>query len=121
MKPRIPYTKPAITEWEVRDATDAAANDHRPLMHTDKHIYLLLGADPEFLGLLTDGLRIAGPYDFEAIDVKALERRIDGVVLPEQPEEPIWAIEVQARRDPAIYAAGAFRRSDPEGDPGHAW
>ena len=72
-------------------------------MHTDKHIYLLLGADPEFLGLLTDGLRIAGPYDFEAIDVKALERRIDGVVLPEQPEEPIWAIEVQARRDPAIY------------------
>ena len=36
-------------------------------MHTDKHIYLLLGADPEFLGLLTDGLRIAGPYDFEAI------------------------------------------------------
>jgi predicted transposase YdaD len=72
-------------------------------MHTDKPIYLLLGADPEFLGLLTDGLRIAGPYDFEAIDVKALERRIDGVVLPEQPEEPIWAIEVQAQRDPAIY------------------
>ncbi len=72
-------------------------------MHTDKHIYLLLGADPEFLGLLTDGLRIAGPYGFEAIDVKALERRIDGVVLPEQPEEPIWAIEVQAQRDPAIY------------------
>jgi hypothetical protein len=49
-------------------------------MHTDKHIDLLLGADPEFLGLLTDGLRIAGPYDFEAIDVKALERRIDGVL-----------------------------------------
>ena len=72
-------------------------------MHTDKHIYLLLGADPEFLGLLTDGLRIAGPYDFEAIDVKALERRIDGVVLPEQTEESIWAIEVQAQRDPAIY------------------
>ena len=72
-------------------------------MQTDKHIYLLLGADPEFLGLLTGGLRIAGPYEFEAIDVKALERRIDGVVLPEQPEEPIWAIEVQAQRDPAIY------------------
>ncbi|MDG4560245.1 MAG: DUF2887 domain-containing protein [Candidatus Competibacter sp.] len=72
-------------------------------MHTDKHIYLLLGADPEFLGLLTDGLRIAGPYDFEAIDVKALERRIDGVVLPAQPDEPIWAIEVQAQRDPVIY------------------
>ena len=26
MKPRIPYTKPSITELEVRYATDAAAN-----------------------------------------------------------------------------------------------
>jgi hypothetical protein len=43
-------------------------------MHTDKQIYLLLGADPEFLCLLTDGLRIDGPYEFEAIDVKAQTR-----------------------------------------------
>ncbi len=26
MKPRIPYTKPSITDLEVRDATDAATN-----------------------------------------------------------------------------------------------
>jgi len=26
MKPRIPYTKPSITDLEVRNATDAAAN-----------------------------------------------------------------------------------------------
>lgn len=71
-------------------------------MHTDKHIYLLLGADPEFLHRLT-GLRIAGRYRFDALDVKALERRIDGVVVPEDEAEPIWAIEVQAWRDPAIY------------------
>ncbi|NEX17722.1 MAG: hypothetical protein C1943_14145 [Halochromatium sp.] len=72
-------------------------------MHTDKQIYLLLGADPEFLCLLTDGLRIDGPYAFEAIDVKALERRIDGVVLPADPAQAIWAIEVQAQKDDAIY------------------
>lgn len=71
-------------------------------MHTDKHLYLLLGAAPEFLRLLT-GLRIAGPYRFEALDVKALERRIDGVVFPEDEAAPIWAIEIQAQRDPAIY------------------
>ena len=28
MKPRIPYTKPSITELEVRYATDAAADDN---------------------------------------------------------------------------------------------
>ena len=71
-------------------------------MHTDKQIDLLLGADPEFLCLLTDGLRIDGPYAFEAIDVKALERRIDGVVLPANPTQAIWAIEVQAQKDDAI-------------------
>ncbi|MEA3644021.1 MAG: DUF2887 domain-containing protein, partial [Lamprobacter sp.] len=65
-------------------------------MHTDKQIDLLLGADPEFLRLLTNGLRIDGPYDFQAIDVKALERRIDGVVLPADLKQAIWAIEVQA-------------------------
>ncbi len=71
-------------------------------MHSDKHIYLLLGADPEFLYRLT-GLRINGRYRFDALDVKALERRIDGVVVPETEAEPIWAIEVQAWRDPTIY------------------
>ena len=29
MKPRIPYTKPSITDLEVRYATDAAANAAR--------------------------------------------------------------------------------------------
>ncbi|MBK5938182.1 Rpn family recombination-promoting nuclease/putative transposase [Halochromatium roseum] len=72
-------------------------------MHTDKQIYLLLGADPEFLCLLTNGLRTDGPYAFEAIDVKALERCIDGVVLPADLKQAIWAIEVQAQQDPTIY------------------
>ncbi len=72
-------------------------------MHTDKQIDLLLGADPEFLCLLTNGLSIDGPYDFEAIDVKALERRIDGVVLPADPKQAILAIEVQAQKDDSIY------------------
>lgn len=66
-------------------------------------MYLLLGADPEFLRLLTGGLRISVPYLFEAMDIKALERRIDGVIVPQDPNEPLWTIEVQAQRDPLIY------------------
>ena len=52
-------------------------------MKTDKQIYTLLGADPEFLRLLTDGIQVRGPYLFEALEVKGLERRTDGVLIPE--------------------------------------
>ncbi|MFW6258685.1 MAG: DUF2887 domain-containing protein, partial [Halochromatium sp.] len=52
-------------------------------MRTDTQIYTLLGADPEFLYRLTDGIRIRGPYMFEALEVKALQRRTDGVLMPQ--------------------------------------
>jgi hypothetical protein len=72
-------------------------------MKTDREIYTLLGADAETLAILTDGIRVRGPYRFEALEVKGLDRRTDGVLLPEAPDEPIWVIEFQARDDPKIY------------------
>jgi len=72
-------------------------------MKTDREIYTLLGADAETLAILTDGIRVRGPYRFEALEVKGLDRRTDGVLLPEAPDEPIWIIEFQARDDPKIY------------------
>ena len=41
--------------------------------------------------------------DFEAIDVKALERRINGVVFPADLKQAIWASEVEAQKDAIIY------------------
>ncbi|WPL17898.1 hypothetical protein Thiowin_02941 [Thiorhodovibrio winogradskyi] len=73
-------------------------------MRTDKEIYLLLRSDEEFLRILCGGLRIAGPYQFDAIDLKALERRLDGVVQPANEQEPMHAIEVQGWCDPSIYS-----------------
>ncbi|WP_295434979.1 DUF2887 domain-containing protein [uncultured Thiodictyon sp.] len=72
-------------------------------MKTDREIYTLLGADAETLAILTDGIRVRGPYRFEALEVKGLDRRTDGVLLPETPGEPMWVIEFQAQADPAIY------------------
>jgi len=72
-------------------------------MHTDPQIYTLLSADPEILAILTGGLRVAGPYHFEALDLKAIERRTDGVLLPDRGDQPIWIIEFQAQRDATIY------------------
>jgi predicted transposase YdaD len=73
-------------------------------MQTDKEIYLLLRTDDQFLRILCGGLTVAGPYQFDPIDFKALERRLDGVVLPANQQEPIYAIEVQGWCDPGIYA-----------------
>lgn len=72
-------------------------------MKTDKQIYTLLSADPDFLRVLTDGIVVRGPYLFEALDVKGLERRTDGVLIPQAPAEDIWIIEFQAQNDPLIY------------------
>ncbi len=44
-----------------------------------------------------------GRYHFEALEVKGLDRRTDGVLLPDAPGEPIWVIEVQGRGDANIY------------------
>ncbi len=65
-------------------------------MKTDKQIYTLLGADPYFLRVLTEGIAVRGPYLFEALDVKGLKRRIDGVLILRVQDEDIWAIEFQS-------------------------
>jgi predicted transposase YdaD len=72
-------------------------------MKTDREIYTLLGADAETLAILTGGIRVRGPYRFEALEVKGLDRRTDGVLLPEAPDETVWVIEFQARADTKIY------------------
>ena len=72
-------------------------------MKTDKQIYTLLGADADFLRVLTDGIAVRGPYLFEALDVKGLERRTDGVLIPRALDQDISVIEFQAQADPLIY------------------
>jgi len=72
-------------------------------VRTDTQIYTLLSADPDFLYRLTDGIKIHGPYVFEALDVKGLQRRTDGVLMPQREDEGIWVIEFQAQADPLIY------------------
>lgn len=41
-----------------------------------------LSADPDFLRLLTGGIEVSGPYQFEALSVKGLEQHTDGVLIP---------------------------------------
>ena len=77
--------------------------DESQAMKTDKQIYTLLSADPDFLRLLTGGIAVRGAYQFEALSVKGLERHTDGVLIPRATTEGIWVIEFQAQHDPLIY------------------
>ncbi len=72
-------------------------------MKTDQPIYLYLSAGPEAFRVLTGGLTLAGPYRFSSITLKGLERRLDGLCEPEDPEQPAYALEFQGQGKDATF------------------
>src|SRR2546425_310047 len=71
-------------------------------MKTDKHIYRLFQANPDWLFELTR-LESPGKSSFRAFTVKALQRDADGVVVPDDPAKPLTVVEVQFQVDVTIY------------------
>ncbi len=71
-------------------------------MKTDPLFYELFQTAPQIYFEL---LQIPQPclYRFESITVKATEKRIDGVLEPTKPDQPIHFVEVQAAPDEEIY------------------
>jgi predicted transposase YdaD len=71
-------------------------------MKTDTLFYELFQAAPQtFFELLQ--ITPPCPYRFESLTVKTSEKRIDGVLEPEQAGERIYFVEVQATPDEVIY------------------
>ena len=71
-------------------------------MRSDALFYELFQAVPwTFFELMQ--LTPPCPYRFESITVKTTEKRIDGVLEPEQVGERIYFLEVQAQPDVTIY------------------
>ncbi len=71
-------------------------------MKTDTLFYELFQAAPQtFFELLQ--ITPPCPYRFESVTIKATEKRIDGILEPEQASETIYFVEVQAFPDPSIY------------------
>ena len=62
-------------------------------MRTDHPIYLYLSAGPEAFRVLTGGLQLDGPYRFSSLTLKALERRIDGLLEPDGHDGPVQLVE----------------------------
>jgi len=57
-------------------------------MRTDKQVYEILEAYPQWLFELT-GLPSPGPCRFQSVTLKAIERRTDGVLVPDAEHEPL--------------------------------
>lgn len=71
-------------------------------MYTDKHVYQIFELYPQWLFELT-GLRSPGQCRFLSLSLKAIERRADGVIIPEAEQEPLSVVELQMQPDRTVY------------------
>ncbi len=71
-------------------------------METDKQLYRVFGAQPEWVFQLAR-LPPVGKCAMRSLTVKTLERRTDGVIVPEDPTPPLSIIEFQFTESPHIY------------------
>ena len=71
-------------------------------MFTDKHLYEIFEAFPQWLFELIQRPS-PGPCRFQSIAIKAMERRADGVLIPDAIEEAILIVELQLQMDRSIY------------------
>lgn len=72
-------------------------------LKTDQPIYLYLSTGPEALRVLTGGLTLRGPYRFASVTLKGLERRLDGIIEPDDPDEPVRVLEFQGQAADAAW------------------
>ena len=75
-------------------------------METDKQLYGVFRAKPEWVFLLAR-LPPVGKCVMRSLVVKPLERRSDGVIVPEAPTPPLSVIEFQFGENAQIYTRTA--------------
>jgi hypothetical protein len=68
-------------------------------METDKQLYRVFGAQPQGVFQLA-GLAPVGKCAMRSLAVKTLERRTDGVIVPEALAPPLSVIEFQFGENP---------------------
>ncbi len=53
--------------------------------------------------MLTGGMRLEGPYRFQSVTIKDLERRTDGILETQGHDGPIYAVEFQGQTNAGIW------------------
>ncbi|MCB1098063.1 MAG: DUF2887 domain-containing protein, partial [Verrucomicrobiae bacterium] len=77
-------------------------NSRKGPMHTDKETYQIFRRFPQLLFELAE-IDDPGKCSMEAVTVKSLQRSMDGLVRPEDPDQPLNIIEIQFQRADNIY------------------
>ncbi|KAM3103573.1 Rpn family recombination-promoting nuclease/putative transposase [Phormidesmis sp. 146-12] len=74
-------------------------------MKTDSIWYCLFKSFPGiFFELIGQPAAVAQSYEFASVEVKQTAFRIDGVFLPNQPNDPLYFSEFQFQPDPKLYS-----------------
>ncbi len=74
-------------------------------MKTDSIFYQLFQTFPRcFFDLLNLPPDMVNHYQFSSVEVKQLAFRLDGVFLPDNPNQPIYFVEVQFQKDNQFYS-----------------
>lgn len=73
-------------------------------MKTDALLYNLFQSFPElFFELIGQDPGLATGYRFSSIEVKQIAFRMDGVIISENPDQPLYFLECQFQKDDDIY------------------
>ena len=75
-------------------------------METDKQLYRIFEAQPQWVFQLA-GLPPVGKCEMRSFTVKTLERRTDGVIIPQALDQPLSVVEFQFAENPRIYTRTA--------------
>jgi len=71
-------------------------------MKSDALFYQLFQTAPQIFFELIDTIP-ASPYQFKSITLKTAEKRLDGFLEPTVKGEPLYFVEVQAKKDEGMY------------------
>ena len=75
-------------------------------MHTDKEIYLIFRHCPDLLFQLA-GKPSPGPCSVSSVEVKALQRTMDCLIVPEDDSATLSVLEIQFQKSSTIYTRTA--------------
>lgn len=71
-------------------------------MKTDKEIFKIFTAYPKYL-LKCARIRTKSVYTMKSVTLKEFERRTDGVLTSQEPDDPTYVMEFQAQSESKIY------------------
>ena len=92
----------ALQSGEVWNPLDLIRQIQGVIIKTDTQLYKLFSELPEYFFDLT-GIHYSSKYTLTSETVKEVSRSMDGLMEPDNPDNPYFVVEFQMQRDDTIY------------------